>query len=602
MAIDTARLLSAAQGRVAEGDQEVEGEPPPINVVDGIDVDALLQSAGAGGFGPVPGGITTEPEPDVGVVGAFGAGVEAGIKEPFRILGANPREVILDETSEKVANFLGSMVGLGISFVPFALGTGFALKGIGLAAGVAGAEATTVAIAAAAREKALFNFTRNTIAGSIQFAGTSEELAEVPGRAAAGAAFGAGIEAMFLARAMKGRRGAVGSGKLLNDGNPTPDSPVDIGTLAREVEISPSSAKSPSRLTIELNGLFRAEAKTYDQILVDLLEGNIEAVRLTGLDSATDIIKYARERFPNAQILQRGTSGPRDVGRRVFETRDGITLRINRPKGRSKEVLIHNPFDDADRLTKAQIAQWKKTGFAAGQEVIYAGKSYAATGARAVEGSVQLRDIANPSTVFAVALNVVSQPISARFFRVSAARQATIQQVVDDLGQRIGFNIAEGDGVLRGYVNISEFETAATFREFAESFTSAELKEAASIEEAVMAAARAKGIKGLVTQEEGIVSRVYVFDQSMISETSVVPGLGSPIDQSVRQGQDILSFTPSWRNAVSAPLIESGLPESEIRQLLDLYESSIQPKLAGLMDNEFQNIKRVSEAQFGGCA
>ena len=94
------------------------------------DVTKLLEILSS----PAVGGVSRKRKKDTGLAGAFGAGVEFGIKEPFRLLGVEPREVELDETSEKVANFLGSMVGLGISFIPFAAGAGIVLRGIGLTA------------------------------------------------------------------------------------------------------------------------------------------------------------------------------------------------------------------------------------------------------------------------------------------------------------------------------------------------------------------------------------------------------------------------------------------------------------------------------------
>jgi len=230
--IDTSRLLEIASGSLAEGEQEIEDPTKSFDVSNLIEILSL----------PAVGGISRPTKKDLGVGGAFAAGLKTGLVEPFRLLGAESEEATLDETSEQVANFLGAMVGLGISFVPFALGTGIVLKGLGLTAKLAGAGITAKE---AARSQALFNFVRNTAAGATQFAGTSEELAQVPGRAAAGAVFGGAIEGVFLARAMRGRRGAVGKKHLVNDGNPIPDVPVDVDRMASEIEISPSANKTP---------------------------------------------------------------------------------------------------------------------------------------------------------------------------------------------------------------------------------------------------------------------------------------------------------------------------------------------------------------------
>ncbi len=298
MVIDTERLI-----KIASGDQSVE-DPSPV-----IDIDRLLKAASAA---PV-GGVTRTEVKQTGIIGAFGFGLESGLKEPLRVFGVTPREVELDETSESVANFLGTMVGLGVSFIPFALGTGIALRGIGLTASIA-------------KGTPLFNFTRNTIAGAAQFAGGAEELEEVPGKLVAGAAFGAAIEGIFLARAMKGRRGAIGDEHLVPDGNPVPDVPVDISRQVVESEISPAAAKSSSRQTVELNGLLN-EDKVYDEVLIDLTQEHIETARLTGLDAAgvKKIRDYTLENHPTAQVLSRSSQ----------------------VKG-VKEMLIHSPFDPAD--------------------------------------------------------------------------------------------------------------------------------------------------------------------------------------------------------------------------------------------------------------
>ena len=123
MEFNTSRLLAAATRSVKAGDQEVEE-------IDGIDITRLLLAANrTAGVGAV----SRVKKRDVGVVRAFGAGVEKGIQEPFRLLGIEPSEVELDATSEVVANFLGTVLGFGIGFIPFLAVPEFAIAGFVLA-------------------------------------------------------------------------------------------------------------------------------------------------------------------------------------------------------------------------------------------------------------------------------------------------------------------------------------------------------------------------------------------------------------------------------------------------------------------------------------
>lgn len=644
MEINTSRLLAAAGRSVAAGDQEIED-------VDGIDMVRLLFAAGrTSGIGAV----SRPKKRDVGAFRAFGAGIEKGIKEPFRLLGIESREVELDETSEQVANFLGSLVGLGISFVPFAFGTGILLRGLGLTAKIAGAAGVTSR--EAARSQALFNFVRNTAAGATQFAGTSEELSQVPGRAAVGAAFGGAIEGVFLARAMRGRRGAVSKASLLDDGNPVADVPVDIDRMVTEIEISPSVNKTAERMTLELDATF-TQNKNWEQVITDLLETHVETARFTGLSNkgANDILDYAKTNFPSAQRLVRGT---RTTGVR--------------------EVLIHQPFDPSDSLTPGQIAQWKATGFAKGEQVFFRGDTWEVTGAAAAEGRVQIKSPFSNRVVFSADIDEVTRSTTGAFFRESRVRAAGLRAAVESLGDRIGFvvpasTVSRGASLSarRGFVDVSEFETAGSFREFAEQFVD-DLAgvQAASPEEAVGIIAAERGIPGLRILDDGVTTRVHVFDQkkvSFISEPPVlaksvsevrpigdilesgpvalalekgrtvtlegssriaqptpaaaaqiaareavpgapreIPNLGLVLDDAVFSttlaGEPVLSsFVPSWKNSISAPLREAGIPEKEIAKYLDLYAINQTRRLDSLMEPEFQAIKNASTIQFGGC-
>jgi len=668
MPIDTTRLLQAASGELAAGDQEVE-DP------DGIDIDRLLRAIGTARATTDKRGRTTVKEKDLGIGGAFAAGLKGGIIEPFRLLGAESEEVTLDETSEQVANFLGSMVGLGISFIPFAFGTGIALRGLGLTAKIAGAGVTAQEVA---RSQALFNFVRNTAAGSIQFAGTSETVGQVPGRAAAGAAFGAAIEGVFLARAMRGRRGGVSKEQLFDTGNPVVDVPNDLDKLVLEMEISPSTNKTVEQMTRELNSTF-TENRPWEEVIVDLLGEHVETFRGTGFskEGADNVLAYARTTHPNAQRL----------------------IRPTQVKG-VHEVLIHEPFDPANILTKRQVDEWKATGFASGEELIYANTRVEATGGISPRpGTVSVRSPLSQGTKegvpFLVPIEEVTRPTTTRFFNKSAGRTQTLQAAIESLDDRVGFVIpasAVGRGAAvsarRGFADVAEFETAASFDDFAKPFLD-DLGnvQAASPEEGVGILASRAGIPGLRVLDEGATIRVHIFDQGKVSyidtpprvakspsevgtiegvrqgilpsdvgaeairaeaerrvatqvqrraqalafegaerrtgvgrrpgdpgvdiarlEAGVtgrpreVPNLGLVLDNAVFNANgELLSFAPSWRNKISAPLQEAGFPQKEIDNFLDLYRINQTRRLDSLMEPEFQAIKNASIVQFGGC-
>ncbi len=617
MVIDTSRLLEIATGSLAEGEQEVEGLERKFDVSNLIEILSL----------PAVGGVSRPTKRDLGIGGAFVAGLKTGIVEPFRLLGAETEEATLDETSEKVANFLGSMVGLGISFIPFALGAGIVLRGIGLTAKIAGVGITA---AEAARSQALFNFVRNTAAGATQFAGTAETVGEVPGKVALGAAFGGAIEGVFLARAMRGRRGAVGKAKLVDDGSPVTDVPVDIDRIVTEVEISPSTSKTVERMTLELDATF-TQNKDYTEVISDLLGEHVETLRLTGLslEGSKKTLSYVKDNFPNAQRLTRSTQAK------------GV-----------HEVLFHQPFEPSDRLTPDQIAQWKATGFARGEEVYFRNEVWEVTGAAAAEGRVQLKSPLSKRQVFSAEIGEVSRSTTSRFFRESRLRTQKLREAVSSLDDRIGFVVPAstvGRGAAlsarRGFVDVSEFETASSFKDFAKQFTDDLASvQAATPEEAVGIIAAQRGIPGLKIVDEGVTTRVHIFDQKKVefvtepprvaqSASEVrpigrspiatvvkdiipeppVPGapreihnLGLVLDDAVfstsLSGEPVLSsFVPSWKNSISAPLREAGFPEKEIAQYLDLYAINTTRRLDSLMDPEFQAIKNASEIQFGGC-
>ena len=140
------------------------------------------------------------------------------------------------------------MIGFGLGFVPFAFGTGAVLKGIGMAKHIpkviagAGAAGETVQVI-----NPMYIFVRNSIAGAVQFGLGAEEVEDVPGRLAVGAAFGVAIKGAMLGWTMRGRRGFV------NVGNK--DVPVDLDLLAREAEVAPALGKIDRRMEAEIGDL-----------------------------------------------------------------------------------------------------------------------------------------------------------------------------------------------------------------------------------------------------------------------------------------------------------------------------------------------------------
>jgi len=659
--IDILRRSRGEASRLSELDleEEISNLPPALRAMFAVD-RADVQPGGR--FDP------DLRQPNVGIGGALKHGVVSGVLEPLKVLGVETKEVELDEPGEQVANFLGSMVGLGISFIPFMYGAGIALRGIGLTKNLAslGAKAGTIAESLASAQKvgavaevaaltvelkqatqaqALFNFVRNTAAGSVQFSGTSESLAEVPVKAAQGAAFGVAIEGLFLAKAMRGRRGAVGKGNVLDTGSPVPDNPVGLDRQALESQISPSASKTAERITTELNSTFTKNSP-YAHVVVDLVGDHVESVRVPGLSAngVGKVLAHAEENFPSAQRLSRPTSIK------------GI-----------HEVLIHEPFDPTNKLTPQQISEWKTTGFASGQEVIYAGRAVEATGAKVAPGFVQVRMPYQKGKKFGVPFSVleteITRPVITRFFNPSAARVGMLKEVVKELESSVGFVVpastvgrAASLSARRGSVDVSEFATATTFNDFAKPY----MKDIASVqaatpEEAVGILAARQGIPGLQIMDDGIPARIHIFDQKRVSYVTdppqvartsselrpigraatdplrrpftsasrkatreierqdaaravgrTEPNLGLTLDDAVFSTSltgepQLSSFTPSWRNSIGAPLRDAGFPEKEINQILDMYAANQSVRLDALMDPEFQAIKNAATFKFGGC-
>ena len=239
------------------------------------------------------GGTFSLEKRETGLGDAFRGGLKHGVLAPFSVLGVDPGEQRLDTGGEKVVNFLGEFVGFGISFIPFVSGAGMVLRGVGLASrarnigrtipvlqeAIKTARATgttslipglSAELSQAVKAKAFYEFTRNTLAGAAQFAGTSEELEEVPRNLIEGAAFGAGIEALFLARAIRSRKGLLEPGTSL----------VAPVKLADEVDVTPTPNDSPGVAVVKYKNLFPDQ---FAPSFYYTIYPNPEPQRITGL-------------------------------------------------------------------------------------------------------------------------------------------------------------------------------------------------------------------------------------------------------------------------------------------------------------------------------
>ena len=565
-----------------------------------------------------PVGGFTRRETDIGVAQALGAGIKQGLLDPLTIFGLDVHVPDLDTKTEKVANVLGSFIGLGIGFIPFAFGSGAVLKGIGLTKRI---PKLITSVEGVVTRNPLHGFVQNTLAGTVQIAGTSEEAGDLPVNIAIGATFGAAVEGLFLARAMRGRRGASSTASDVADGSPHGDTPIDLDVAAKELAIAPTNeSHGANRLRTEIRSLFEEE-RSYDEALTLLARTDAETVRIPGVIETESITAFARGLYPDAQILTRNTQG-----REVFE------------------VLVHNPANPADKLTKGQIKEWGDTGFATGQEVLYGSpaKSYRVVSTTTAEGRIQLQDPIVPRVVFAPRKEEITRPLVARFFSEAGEKRATLQRAILANESEIGVTIpsaARGpDAAMtakRGLVDITEYEEVSSLRAWLESNRAALADiDAPNLDEAQIILARTLGIKGLVIKESGITASVRVFDQSsvrfieqpprlaatglisvtpsqVVGEVSEeilgdIPNVGLALDTSVTSlgpnGETLLhSFAPSWRSSMSSALRREGVPERELAAHLDLFAAQMQKRLDGLLDSEFLAMKNASEIKFGEC-
>jgi len=556
--------------------------PNPFDFIASTDVTTDTEQELMGKENPFDAHVAATPSvrfqtqvPDIGLGGSFVTGLKAGIVDPLVfITGREDPDERIDSPGEKTVNFLGLMVGFGVSFVPIVKGTGFALRGVGLTANLS---------------KNAASFVTNVLAGGVQFAGSSEELEDIPKNLATGLAFGAAAEFLF-ARALRGR--AVDAKKpksnTSNTGNPTDNVSISPETLSGENVLAPTDAKLPARIADEVVDL-NNEALDINEVISGLTEVHQTTAMIRGLDDATALVNHARGRVPEAQILVR------DAGVK-----------------RGKEVLIHNPVDPEDFLTDAQVKQFTDNRYFEGLEVELRGNTHVATGRRVEPGKIELRGLQNPSLKYVANLENITIPQTPRVFTERAATAQALSNAIISNTSRVGFVVNAGEeGVMRqGLANTDEFLQVNSLKDFVnanrETILNLEHLDPAA---AMAQVAKTKGIKGLTIfdEEAGMALEYHIFDQSVVENFSSMSSLGQAADQAVlgvgANGLPVVqSFVPSWRNSIAASLRADGTPEKLISEALDMHADNLGRRMNNLMDDEFTTLARESELQFAnGC-
>ena len=524
--IDILRRTREQTSLISETDieEEVSSLPPNLKALFSVRKDDVIS-----------GGRFDSKVPDVGTLRAFGGGIKSGFLEPLSVLGLEIEEAELDETSEKVANLLGTFIGFGVGFIPFMAGTGWALKGFGLTKAWAGAAvkagteipkltralaiakaapftvgkaekvaAASIQLNQAVKSKALYSFTRNTIAGSVQFAGMADEIEDVPKQLAIGAAFGTVVEGAMLGWAIRGRRLKINDKKFFETGNPNPDMPLDAATRQAENVVAPSTSDTPATVSVKLEALLNGE--TYDGVKAAIIKNDlVETMTFPALseEGAGTVVADLSERLSQAQVLRRET----------------------RTKG-VHEVMAFNPFDPEDLLTPAQIKEWERTGFFSGQGVLYRRGLWEVTGKGAVEGRIQLKVPMSKRQVFAASIDEVTVDPEGRIFRSPQRMRAKVAALLQGQENKVGVVLAEGEESARRYiVNIEDFVpmTEAVYKDWVKEFAEQIGKEEfPSAQEAIAILAERKGIPGVTITENGRPVRYIIFDTKSPRTTPIV--------------------------------------------------------------------------------
>lgn len=577
-------------------------------------------------------GFTNPPPVDPTLAQSFFTGIRNGFLSPLNIFGVEQRELELDEANEKIGSFMGELLGFGIGFIPFGLvpaggamraaGAAFRMQGVGFMAPM---------------NPVVRQFVKFTLGGAIQSAGTAETAEDVPKSALIGAATGAVIDGFFLARALKARpRGGTDliipdrSAKPIvgNIRDLPPDAPempswrvdkddiiypiaalptgrkllpsstggelVRTDVLRQEIRLFPTETKQLPEISTTVNGL--KQNKTYEEVLTDLVNINyVESVVLEGVQPSMtrSLVKTVRERAPNAQILTR-----------------------NVIKGEIDEVFVHNPTDSESLLRPDQIARWLEGNPIPGQEALYRGTVYKATGLTTREGFIQLESLEGKS-VFAANRTEVTLPITPRLFDNFSSKVPTYRHMALTLKARaddIGFTIQSSDPesllttVKRGVVNTNNFVEMESIDDFMR-IHGADIArtQAPDLGEALRIFARTKGIPGLKEVQGGRVVKYHVFDQSRVKYISDPPRVGVDVDQSVARlspegTYELLSFEPSWKNQITGPLRANGFAEKDIQMFIEQRALDDARNIESIMDDEFINAANAARAQFlEGC-
>ena len=164
------------------------GLPVTTPVIDETDPTSLRARLLAPGRSPST--ALAQPFP-IGTGAAFMAGVGEGLTDFLTIAGMDYEGVKPVTGGEKFVKGVGHLAGLIGAFVPFSYGTGFAMRGLGLAKG------------ANAMNPAVFKFAQTTTAFGLQEFGAGETPKEGVKRGLMGAAFAGGIEGFVLAKRLK---------------------------------------------------------------------------------------------------------------------------------------------------------------------------------------------------------------------------------------------------------------------------------------------------------------------------------------------------------------------------------------------------------------
>lgn len=551
-------ILERAKQLLSQGEQKPPAGDPLVDRARRILAENYVRE-NIGGE-PVGSSRTIQRVKDPGVIGSFGAGVKKGVKESFSFGRAHDEpNPMINSAPEKVAEFLGYMGGLGIGFVPYSVGTGMVLKGLGFAAPLV--------------SEPLYGFVKNTIAGAAQAGAMSEDRSQIPGNIALGAVAGGVVEGFFLSRAMRARAGVL---------------PTQAGNqLAKELAVAPAEGSSPAVVESVIEAI-KPDNFNFDQVLADMAQTHETTMRIPFVSNTEELLTYAKSRLPStAQVLQSGD-----------------------------RVLIHNPIDPADALSPGQVSQWVADDSFDGMEVIYNGKTYAATGVPVGPDRIQLRGIGSKrGLVFAPKRSAVTLPINPKIFTQSAIENAAKRERLNTIAQKakeqMGFVVQTSAATVeRGMVDVTKYAEAPSFGDFARQHQPI-MKQMSGLvgdtpEDIVYDYARKRGIPGLLVRDSsGTVTEVRIFDPTSVTYTGQsLPMVGIAVDK-VAVGttqREIRGFIPSWKNAIAPALQLAGVPEKEIRNYLDLYAQQLGKRNRELLGEEFTNrLEAAEKLYFEGC-